>query len=62
MPTFEIPEGPTNVELQQTGDPKSPGPSTGSAVFNVTNKTSESRGASLSVQVAGSSKKEWFTI
>ena len=62
MPTFEIPEGPTNVELQQTGDPKSPGPSTGSAVFNVTNKTTESRGASLSVQVAGSSKKEWFAI
>jgi hypothetical protein len=62
MPTFEIPDGPTNIELQQTGDEKSPGPSTGSVVFNVTNKTTESRGGSLSVQVAGSAKKEWFAI
>lgn len=62
MPTFEIPDGPTTVELQQTGDEKNPGPSTGSIVFNVTNKSTENRDGSLSVQVAGSTKKEWFTI
>lgn len=62
MPTFEIPDGPTTVELQQTGDEKNPGPATGTIVFNVTNKTTDSRGGSLSVQVAGSAKKEWFAL
>jgi hypothetical protein len=62
MPTFEIPDGPTTVDLQGTGDEKNPGPATGSVVFNVTNKSAESADGSLSVQVAGSTKKEWFTI
>jgi hypothetical protein len=62
MPTFEIPDGPTTVDLQGTGDEKNPGPATGSIVFNVTNKSAESAEGSLSVQVAGATKKEWFKI
>ena len=41
---------------------KNPGPATGSVVFNVTNKSAESADGSLSVQVAGSTQKDWFTI
>ena len=62
MPTFEIPDGPTTVDLQGSRDEKNPGPATGSIVFNVTNKSAESADGSLSVQVTGSTKKEWFTI
>lgn len=63
MPTFEIPDGPTTVELARSGgDPKTPAPAQGSAVFNVTNKSTESRAGRLSVQIAGSSKAEWFTV
>lgn len=62
MPTFEIPDGPTAVELKREGDPKKPAPVTGSAVYSVTNKSSVSCQGRLSVQVAGSTKAEWFTI
>src|SRR5690348_13403759 len=62
MPTFEIPDGPTTVELKRSGDPKNPAPAQGSAIFNVTNKSGASCAGRLSVQVAGSTKAEWFTI
>lgn len=58
MPTFEIPDGPTTVELKRSGD----GPATGSAVFNVTNKTGDGCDARLSVVPSGQSKAEWFAI
>jgi hypothetical protein len=62
MPTFEIPDGPTTVELKRTGDDKTPGPATGSVVFNVTNKSTDVCAGRLSVQVAGPTKAEWFTV
>src|SRR5438128_8725253 len=62
MPTFEIPDGPTTIDIARPGDPKSTAPAQGSAVFNVTNKASEGRDGRLSVQVAGSSKAEWFSV
>ena len=60
MPSFEIPDGPTTVEL--TGGADATKPSTGSTVFTVNNKSGEVRSGTLSVQVAGQSKAEWFTI
>jgi len=62
MPTFDIPDGPTTVELKRSGDPKNPAPVQGSAVFNVTNKSPQACDGRLSVQVSGSSKAEWFTV
>ena len=62
MPTFEIPDGPTTVDLQRSGDAKTPGPATGSVVFNVTNRSTESSAGRLSVVPSGSSKAEWFTL
>lgn len=62
MPTFEIPDGPTTVELKRGGDPKKPAPATGSAVYSVTNKSTASCQGRLSVQVSPASKAEWFTI
>lgn len=62
MPTFEIPDGPTTIEAARSGDPKNPQPAETSAVYSVTNKTSESVAGRLSVQVTGSTKAEWFTI
>lgn len=58
MPTFEIPDGPTTVELKRSGDASA----TGSIVFNVTNKSSDSCAGRLSVVPSGSSKEAWFTI
>jgi hypothetical protein len=61
MPTFEIPDGPTTVKVSGDGaDAKAL--RTGSAVFNVTNKSTETRAGRLSVQIAGQTKREWFTI
>jgi hypothetical protein len=62
MPTFEIPDGPTTVELKRSGDAKNPGPATGSIVFNVTNTSADSCNGRLSVVPSGNSKEEWFTI
>jgi hypothetical protein len=62
MPTFEIPDGPTTVELKRTGDAKNPGPATGSIVFNVTNKSSDACDGRLGVVVSGGSKDAWFSI
>jgi hypothetical protein len=62
MPTFEIPDGPTTVDLKRTGDDKAPGPATGSVVFNVTNKSTDVCAGRLSIQVAGPTKVEWFTV
>ena len=58
MPTFEIPDGPTTVELNRSGD----APAIGSIVFNVTNKSADSCAGRLSVVPSGDSKEEWFTI
>jgi hypothetical protein len=58
MPTFEIPDGPTTVELKRAADATA----TGSIVFNVTNKSSDSCAGRLSVVPSGSSKDAWFTI
>jgi|KBSSwiStaDraftv2_1062776.scaffolds.fasta_scaffold00260_14 hypothetical protein len=58
MPTFEIPDGPTTVELKRAADATA----AGSIVFNVTNKSSDSCSGRLSVVPSGSSKEAWFTI
>jgi hypothetical protein len=58
MPTFEIPDGPTTVALTRAPDATA----TGSIVFNVTNKSSDSCAGRLSVVPSGSSKDAWFTI
>jgi hypothetical protein len=62
MPTFEIPDGPTTVELKRTGDATSPGPATGSIVFNVTNKSGDACDGRLGVIVSGDSKEAWFSV
>jgi hypothetical protein len=62
MPTFEIPDGPTTVELKRTGDAKTPGPATGSIVFNVTNKSPDACDGRLGVVVSGDSKEAWFSV
>jgi hypothetical protein len=62
MPTFEIPDGPTTVELKRTGDAKTPGPATGSIVFNVTNKSPDACDGRLGIVVSGDSKEAWFSV
>jgi len=58
MPTFEIPDGPTTVELKRAPDATA----TGSIVFNVTNKSGDSCAGRLSVVPSGNSKEAWFAI
>jgi serine/threonine-protein kinase len=60
MASFEIPDGPTTVSLKAGSDPKAP--RTGSIVFTVNNKATDAMAGRLSVQVAGQTKAEWFTI
>jgi hypothetical protein len=62
MPTFEIPDGPTSVELKRSGNAQNPGPATGSVAFSVTNKSGDGCDGRLSVVPSGGSKLEWFTI
>jgi len=62
MPTFEIPDGPTTIEAKRSGDPKNPKPALTSAVYSVTNKSSESVEGRLGVVPSGGSKAEWFSI
>ena len=62
MPSFEIPDGPTTIEAPRSADPKNPQPAETSAVYNVTNRSSEVLEAYLSVRTTGSSKLEWFTV
>ena len=62
MPTFEVPDGPTQIDAPRGGDPKNPQPAMASAVYSVTNTTSDSVDGRLGVVVSGSSKSEWFTV
>ena len=62
MPTFEIPDGPTTISIARSGDPARPQPAEGSAVYSVTNTSSESVVGRLSVKVTGAAKAEWFLI
>ena len=62
MPTFEIPDGPTIIEATRSGDPKNPQPAQASAVYSVTNKSSESVDGRVGVVVSGPSQSQWFTI
>ena len=62
MPTFQIPDGPTTIEATRSGDPKNPQPAQASAVYSVTNGSSESVDGRLGIVVSGASKAEWFTI
>ncbi len=62
MPTFEIPDGPTTIDVPRSGDPKNPQPAEGSATYTVNNRTSQNVSGSLSVKIDGASKREWFTI
>ena len=62
MPTFEIPDGPTVIEAPRSGDPKNPQPAQASAVYSVTNTSSESVDGRLGVVVSGASKAEWFSV
>ena len=59
MPSFEIPDGPTTVELMRSG---AGAPATGSVVFNVTNKSGESCDGRLSVIPSGNAKPGWFAV
>ena len=54
MPTFEIPDGPTTIDAPRSG--------AATAVFSVTNTSSDSCDARLSVVLTGGSKKEWFSV
>jgi len=59
MPTFEIPDGaPTNVDLKRSPD----GSATGSIVFKVTNKSTDTMSGRLNVVPSGSSQEGWFAI
>jgi hypothetical protein len=58
MPTFEIPDGPTTVDLKRAAD----GSATGAVVFNVTNKSGDSCNGRLSAVPAGNAKAEWFAV
>lgn len=60
MSSFEIPDGPANVKLTPGATPADP--LAGSAVYGVTNKSDTNLSGRVSIQVAGDSKKEWFTI
>jgi hypothetical protein len=60
MPTFEIPDGPTTIEAPRSA--KSPQPAESSAVYSVTNTSSDSVVGRLGVKVVGGSKEAWFTI
>ena len=62
MPTFEIPDGPTAIDAPRSGDSKDPQPAESSAVYSVTNTTSDSVVGRLGVKIAGASKEEWFTV
>lgn len=62
MPTFEIPDGPTSVELKRSGNAQNPGPATGSVAFSVTNTSDDGCAGRLSVVPSGASKLEWFAI
>jgi hypothetical protein len=62
MPTFEIPDGPTSVELKRSGNAQNPGPAIGSVAFSVTNKSGDGCDGRLSVVPSAGSKLEWFTI
>jgi len=42
MPTFEIPDGPTTIQAERSTDPKNPQPAQASAVYSVTNTSSDS--------------------
>jgi len=54
MPTFEIPDGPTSVDAPRGSD--------ATAVFSVTNTSSDTADARLSVVQTGGSKAEWFSV
>ena len=62
MPTFEIPDGPTTIDAPRAGDPAHPLPAEATAVYSVTNTSSDSLDGRLSVVVSGPSKAQWFTI
>lgn len=62
MPTFEIPDGPTEIAAPRSGDAKNPKPAEASATYTVNNRSSEAVSGSLSVKVDGPSKREWFSI
>src|SRR5829696_5474858 len=62
MPTFEIPDGPTTVQVPRPSDPKSTAPAEAAAVYNVTNKSSDSASGTLAVEPTDPAKRDWFTI
>jgi len=54
MPTFEIPDGPTTIDASRSSE--------ATAVYSVTNTSSESCDARMSVVPSGGSKTEWFAV
>jgi len=54
MPTFEIPDGPTTIDVSRSAG--------ATAVYSVTNKSPDSADGRLSVVLSGGSKTEWFSI
>ena len=57
MASFEIPDGPTEVELGG-----GPGPRTGSASYTVTNRARATLSGRVGVQPVGATNAQWFTI
>jgi hypothetical protein len=54
MPSFEIPDGPTTIDVTRSA--------AATAVYSVTNSSPDSREGRLSVIPSGNSKAEWFSI
>jgi hypothetical protein len=54
MPTFEIPDGPTTIDVSRSAG--------ATAVYSVTNKSPDSADGRLSVVLSGGSKTEWFSV
>jgi serine/threonine-protein kinase len=61
MPSFEIPDGPTTIQLKSTTD-KGQTIRTGTASFTVTNKSGGTVRASFGIEPQGDAKAAWFDI
>lgn len=62
MPSFEIPDGPTAIDIIRPREPGSAAPARGSAGYDVTNRSGEGRYGRLSIQVPGGAQADWFGI
>ncbi len=59
MSSFEIPDGPANVDLSQSVPE---GPANGVAIFTVNNIVDEGRNGQLSIKLLGQAQASWFAV